>query len=108
VRPAEGVRDDACPEVRDPEVTRVDRRGIAVGETLVGHVPLPDPAFVARYLGDDVLVQQVFELGVADSSVGDARSQPVGQLIVPQQRVSPYQLAVLLGEGDKAISTASW
>ena len=65
VRPAEGVRDDACPEVRDPEVIRVDRRGIAVGEELVGHVPLPDPAFVARYLGNDVLVQQVFELGVS-------------------------------------------
>ena len=48
-------------------------------------------------------MQQVFELGVADSSVGDARSQPVGQLVVPQQRVSPHQLAVLLGEGDKAI-----
>jgi hypothetical protein len=51
-----------------------------------------------------VLVQQLFELGVADGPVGDARGQPVRQLAMPQQGVPADQLLMLLGEVDKAVS----
>jgi hypothetical protein len=49
VRPAEGVGDDAWPEMGNPEVVRVDRRGIAVGEELVSDVPLPARGSLSRF-----------------------------------------------------------
>ena len=44
------------------------------------------------------------QLAVADGAVGDAGGQPVGQLVVPDQRVSADELVVLLGEGDQAVA----
>jgi hypothetical protein len=68
VRPAERVGDDAGTQVRDPEVVLVDPRRVAVGEELVGHVPLPDLAAEVRDLVGDVLVRRRAELGGADAA----------------------------------------
>src|SRR4029450_6563756 len=70
----------------------------------VGDIPLPDLPFEVTNLVGDVLVQQVAELGVADRSVADAGGEPVGQLVVPDERVSADELVVLPGEADQAVA----
>jgi len=53
--------------------------------------------------GLDVVADDVAQLGGVDRAVGDARGQPAGKLVVPQQRVTVDLLPVAAGELDELV-----
>jgi hypothetical protein len=103
VRPPECLGNDLRPEGGDPEVVRVDSRGVAVEEEFVGDVPLPYLSPVPRDLDHDVLIKELLELRGGNGAVGDAGGEPVRKLVVPQQRVAADELPVRLREGDQLV-----
>ncbi len=87
-RDAERVRDPAGPECAEPDIPL---EAAVVGERLVDHVPLVDPAAVAPDDGADVVAHHLLELGGGPVALLD----PVRQLLVPDERVPAHALAGL-------------
>ncbi len=107
VGPLEGERDALRPGVDDPPVIRVNLGRVGVGEELVAHVPLPDAAAEAAHLGEDVLLQQVQELGLGVEAIRHVGGQPVGELVVPAQRVATDERVIGVGEVDEVVRPAT-
>jgi hypothetical protein len=98
--PAESVGDVPLTELLQPDrVAQV----AAVVDDLVDDVPLVDLAPEVAGDVEDVLAQDLAQLGGLDRAGADALGEPPRQLVVPEQRVSAHLLAVAAGEVDQLV-----